>query len=384
MSNTNVEETLSDQTLPVQKSKKPSLLLWILGGVLFILMFVGAGSALGYQKALAARDAQQSTQVAQYLQDQFQLALKDYYLGNMENARQRLEAIIQMNPTYPGAVDLLTKVSLAINTTDTPTVEPTETLTPTPDKRGVEELFQQAKTSIAQKDWQTARDALDNLRKADRTYKTVEVDDLYYIILRNQGVQLITQGSLEMGLYDLSLAERFGYLDGQAEGLRSVSRLYLTGASFWEIDWNQAAQYFSQINSLYPSLHDASGMTADERWRTATLKYADQVAEAGDVCKAEKLYQSVVDLGKNPEVKPTLSAVKDACDAKNAPTATDTPKATSAEAGATNTPNPAQPTNTPEPPKPTEPPAPQPTNTPEPPQPTETPKPPPAEASPTP
>ena len=189
-----------------------------------------------------------------------------------------------------------------------------------------------------------------------------------------------------MGLYDLSLAERFGYLDGQAEGIRSGARLYLTGASFWEVDWQQAITYFEQVIQAYPSLFDkASGMTADERWRKATLGYADQLDAAGSVCKAEKLYQSIVDLGKNPEVKPTLEAAKQDCEGKNTPTPTEGPTATAtAVAGETATPVPTSegPTNTPAPtsagatntPEPTKTPEAKPTDTPQPP--TNTPEPP--------
>jgi hypothetical protein len=376
MSNSNIEDTQPDPvpTVPslIKSSKKPSRLYWILGGILLILILTGAGSYAGYIQAVGQRLALQQTQVAQNLDEQFKLALKDYYTGKMENARTRLEAIINSNPSYPGAVDLLTKVSLVINTKDTPTPAPTMTLTPTQDSRGVQDLLQQAKTSIAAKDWATAMAALDNLRKADRTYKTVEVDDLYYVILRNQGIALITQGSLEMGLYDLSLAERFGYLDAQAEGLRSVSRLYLTGASFWEVDWQQAASYFEQVYPLYPSLHDASGMSAEERWRKSILGYADQLNAAGSVCKAEKLYQQIVDLGKNPEVKPTLEAAKQDCEGKNTPTPTEGPTVTAtatAVAGETATPTPTQGAGVTNTPVPTTPPAA--TNTPEPTKPPE-------------
>ena len=360
-----------NQTVPETSPKKTTRLPWIIGGIFLILLLGAAGAGLGYQKALAQRQSIQSTQAADYLADQFQLALKDFYVGNLAFSRQRLEAIIQINPSYPGAADLLAKVSLAMSITDTPTVEPTPTLTPTPDNRGVEELFQQAKASILQKDWQTALNALDNLRKADRTYKTVEVDGLYYVILRNQGVELITKGSLEMGLYDLSLVERFGYLDGQAEGLRSVSEVYLIGASFWEVDWAQAIQYFDQIYQAYPSLHDASGMTAEQRWRIATLKYADQIADSGDACKAQTLYENVIAMGKNPEVEPTLSSVRNQCTEKNAPPPTNTPVPTTPPAvSVTNTPQPpAQPTNT-------QPPPPAATDTPLPPAPTNTPVPP--------
>jgi hypothetical protein len=70
---------------------------------------------------------------------------------------------------------------------------------------------------------------------------------MYYFALRNHGYDLITkEGNLEGGIYHLTLAERFGPLDNTANGLREGARIYITGASFWELNWEQGCSISSR------------------------------------------------------------------------------------------------------------------------------------------
>jgi hypothetical protein len=62
----------------------------------------------------------------------------------------------------------------------------------------------------------------------------------------------IQAGELEQGLFDLSSAEQIGPLDGEAEGVRSWATLYLSGASFWDVNLQRAIDIFQQIKEAYP------------------------------------------------------------------------------------------------------------------------------------
>ena len=87
-------------------------------------------------------------------------------------------------------------------------------------------------------------------------------------------IDLITQqGNLEGGIYHFTLAERFGTLDRDANGLREGARYYLIGASFWELDWKQALFYFDQVYRGWSGLWDGT-MTATERFHQASMRYA--------------------------------------------------------------------------------------------------------------
>jgi len=140
-------------------------------------------------------------------------------------------------------------------------------------------------------------EALDTIRKLDPTYKTAQVDGMYYFALRNNGFDLITkEGNLEGGIYYLTLAERFGPLDNTANGLREGARAYITGASFWELDWKQAVDIFSQVGLGWPSLWDGT-MTASQRYYNASMRYGDELFLKNDFCGAYEQYVNAMSMG---------------------------------------------------------------------------------------
>ncbi|MCC6271299.1 MAG: hypothetical protein IT190_08485 [Microbacteriaceae bacterium] len=177
----------------------------------------------------------------------------------------------------------------------TPTVAPT--LTATPDFSGAENAFVRAQQLVQAQDWPGALTALDTIRKLDATYKTAQVDGMYYFALRNQGHDLITkQGNLEGGIYYLTLAERFGPLDNTAIGLRDGARAYITGASFWELDWPQAISYFEQVGAGWPTMWDGS-MTASQRYFIALTSYGNELFAKQEFCDAYDVFETAAALG---------------------------------------------------------------------------------------
>jgi len=242
----------------------------------------------GYSSAIAARKSAEKESLTQQLTDQYSFALVDIQFGRYDAALQRLQFIIDKDPNYPGAAEKLTEVTILSNV-PTPTVTPT--LTPTPDFSGAESAFQRAQQLIQAQDWLGAMGALDTIRKLDQSYKTAQVDGMYYFALRNQGNDLITkEGNLEGGIYYLTLAERFGPLDNNSRGLRDGARLYIIGASFWELDWSEAVNYFSQVSIGYPSLWDGT-RTAGQRYYYALMRFGDELFALQDYCAAYDQYQ---------------------------------------------------------------------------------------------
>ena len=278
---------ISPDTQPKKVTSKRKRIVTILIGALILLAALALGGAAGYAQGIGVRVGAQQTSVSKILVEQFDLAQKDIENKRYETARQRLEYIIKQNQDYPGAVDLLTQlmVQMAITPSLTPTLTPT--ITPTPDLRAQETIFAQAQDQLKNSDWSGLLDSLDSLRKADPNYKTAQVDDMYYSALRNRGVDEILGNraysqttNLEGGIYDLTLAERFGPLDGLSDGMRTWARLYILGASFWELDWEQAVFYFEQVAQYAPNLRDSSNFTASQRYYQALLKYGDVQALA--------------------------------------------------------------------------------------------------------
>jgi hypothetical protein len=254
--------------------------------VLFLAILAGYGSGISVRKS------NETSVMSEQLSQQFQYALVDIEFGRYANARQRLEYIIDENPSFPGAQQKLTEV-LVLSNAPTPTITPS--LTPTPDFSGAEQAFAQAQQQIVAQDWAGAIGTLDQIRKLDPNYKTSQVDGMYYFALRNHGYNLITQqGNLEGGIYYFTLAERFGPLDRDAEGLRTGSRYYLIGASFWELDWEQVLFYFNQVAGY--GLWDGS-MTVSERIYIASMRYGDQLLSQERWCDAVTQYEAAQAIG---------------------------------------------------------------------------------------
>ncbi len=309
-------------------------------GFLLVVVMIALGALGGYQSGLGVRRHAEATLVARQLGEQMALAQDDVEAGRYDIARQRLEYIIENEPDYPGAVELLTQVEVLSHVTPTVTPTLTPTLTPTPDLSGAESIYARVQDLMAQEDWEGAVNALDELRKTAPDFRTADVDGLYYMALRNAGVaKIVADGELENGIYYLTQAERFGPLDGYADGLRAGARLYITGASFWELDWGQALYYFDQVYRTWPNLWDsASGYTAADRFRLASLHYGDILADQGKWCQAENNYDNAQAIYNDPQVAPTAQYVYRKC---HPPTATPLP--------VTATPTPGAPTPTPTP-----------------------------------
>ena len=274
------EPQVAADLAPQKKPKRSFWGFWL--SLLVIVVALGLGSMAGYGRGVSERMDAQSTQVTKQLDAQLALVQQDIDAGRYGIARQRLEYIIKQDPSFPGATDKLAQVMVASAITPSPVPTETPTLTPTPDLRNQEAIYAQARQQYDAKEWTGLMESLDSLRKADPTYNAVIVDGMYYTALRNRGMDQIlgigvyTISNMEGGIYDLTRAEKFGPLDGYADGLRNFTRMYIIGASFWDVNWPQAVDYFRQVSQYAPNLRDSSNVTSNQRLYRALLKYGDQ------------------------------------------------------------------------------------------------------------
>jgi len=262
--------------------------------LLVFLAIIGLGVFGGYQSGINVRKRAETSLISQQLTDQYSRALVDMQFGKYNTARQRLEYIISINPSFPGAIEKLTEVMVMTNI---PTPTPVFTLTPEliVDTTNYEALFAQAQQLTAAGQWQNALTVLDTLRQKNPTFNTVQVDGMYYFSLRNLGVDMIKSGNLEGGIYQLTLAERFAPLDNTAHILRDNARFYITAASFWELNWQLSAEYFSQLNGS--GIWDGT-MTATERYHIAAMRYGDELVQQEMYCEAYDQYMAAQAIGE--------------------------------------------------------------------------------------
>jgi len=302
-------------------SHRRSWLVTIIIGLTILFLIAVISAYGGYRSGITARQEAESTQLAGALKQQYQLGVQDLESGNYYRARQRFEYVIGLDPLYPGAAEGLSAVLFELNTTATPTLVPTPTLTPTPDMRDVQDIFDQGQEYLRNGEWDNAIETLLTLRKTNPEFSMVQVDGMLFIALRNRGKdKILLEQDLEGGIYDLTLAKRFGILDAEADGLLNWSQLYITGASFWEIDWGQASYYFSQVAPHLPNLMDKSGYTAGERYRLSTIEYGYYLAEQKKWCQSFEQLQLALSIAYDAQVEQDMNTVAERCAKGEEPT----------------------------------------------------------------
>jgi tetratricopeptide (TPR) repeat protein len=288
-----------------------------------------AGSNLGRSNH---QDAIRNTATEQY-----ELALEDLEAGRFEIAKERLEYIARIDPSYPGVTEHLAEAYYLLNA---PTSTPLVKSTPTPNLAPIEDLFEQAQEAFRNGDWTTTIETLIALRAEKPAYRAIEVDKLLFASLRNRGIARIEQeGHLEEGLYDLSRAERFGPLDRDADTWRSWAQLYLLANSYMGVDWPQAAYYFEQLYQMVPYLKGDTYL----KFARAAHAYGDQLYAADDPCSAQDQYAQSLAAWEDSSLLPTATKAASACQTATAPPPpppqdTSTPTGTPEESDVTPTP----------------------------------------------
>lgn len=193
---------------------------WLISGLIVFIAVVGL-AILGGIKAGGNTRSFDTTLDAQ-VEAFYQLGLGELDLQNdfCGRARERFEFVIQLDPNIPGIDEKLAAALMCNNLTATPTTQPTPTLSPTPDLRSQEEQYASVQALLLEENWDALLQSLDSLRDKFPTYMTIEIDRLYYLALRNRGVQrILVDGNLEGGIFDLNRVEQgFGTLDIQADG----------------------------------------------------------------------------------------------------------------------------------------------------------------------
>lgn len=315
------KETLSEEPPLIGKPEKKRKSKWTWIVFLLAIVIMGLSVFLGYRNGVQRRIQNERNMLMDQIAVQLDWVYKDMDAQRYENARTRLEYIIDKYPGFPGAAELLVEVMMKLEVpTPMPTIpvmEIEETdepeITPTPDTRASEEIFVQIGQLIAAEDWNQALDNIQKLKETNYGYKTVEVDGYYFIALRNRGIQRIWAGEIEQGMYDLSVAEQLGAIDSAAAGAKSWGSLYLTGASYWDVNWAGAVDIFSQLYAQMPFFTDSSGMNVTERYRVALYKLGDQFAVNGDYCTAASYYKKSLEVGVNLDIQVTATWLEQTC-----------------------------------------------------------------------
>jgi len=275
---------------------------------LLLIAVVVLAAGVGYRSGQNQRRTTLATTLGRAADEQFQLGLDDLAAARYELARQRFEYVINLDPGYPNAAQRLAEALVGLGE---PLQTPEPEATPTPNLAPVEDLFAQAQTAYGNNDWDVVIDTLLAMRAKDATYRAVEADGMMFSALRNRGLKRIkSEGLLEEGLYDLSLAERFSPLDSEAEEYRGWARLYLLANSFFGVNWAEATYYFGQVYVAAPYITNDVYL----KYAVASNKHGDELVAAGEPCDARDLYEQSLLAWENPDLVPTATKAYDLCE----------------------------------------------------------------------
>ena len=252
MSDQNLAETQPTTPEEPPARKKSTTWAWIVGGLLAVVLVAAAGGLGGYYAGIGDRKAVEKNQRDLAASMQFQLGVADLEAGRYTFAKQRFEYVIQLDPSYPGVLENMAKLTIILNATATPTVMPSPTAAPTLDLSGVEALLMQAKQMLAASDYNGTIAALDTLRKENISFKTMEVDGLYYKALGKRGVQKVSSGALEGGIYDFAVMHNYGPQDKDSKDMQEWAVMYISAARYFGWDWDKCREISGRNLPVYP------------------------------------------------------------------------------------------------------------------------------------
>ena len=285
---------------------RPRYVRAVLLGILLVLVAALISGSLGYYSGISQRKAEEENQRLTLAATHYQYGMEAMMSGNYEVAKVQFEYVIQIYPDFPDITEKYSEALINITKKQQTTALPTPTATL--DIQGAQALFQQAQTNMTNQEWCSAVDTIRNLRDEDYTYETLTVDGMLWTSLRNCAIQKINiEGDLEGGLYYFTLAEKFAPLDHDAITYSSMARQYVTGASYWEVDWAQVVYYFGQVYTSSPYLHDASGWTGIDRYRIGLSSYGDYLMSISEYCSAQEQYQLSINIQYDDDVADRLN-----------------------------------------------------------------------------
>lgn len=288
--------------------------------VALLLAVLGGAAYAGFQAGATQRgESLRATQAAD-LQTQFDLGLADLASKRYVAAATRFQYILDIEADYPGAAAKLAEVQALLNVTPTPVPYPAPT-TPPDSGDDPAKIYALIERRSNEGQWDAVISAATRLFTVDPAYKPVETAGLLFKALRNRGVARIQGDEMEAGIADLDQAAKFSLLDDEAKSHRAWARLYLAAKSYWEVNWAETVVILNQLYLLAPNFKGTTSLL-----RQATVKYAEQLAAAGQACEAAGQYTAAQQLAPDEATAAALTAAQTDC--QLTPTAETTPAVT--------------------------------------------------------
>jgi tetratricopeptide (TPR) repeat protein len=298
---------------------------WLLLLALVTILVLMGSAVTGYVAGAEQREQSQAQIRGELLQEQFDLGVADLEEGRLTVAKQRFEYILETDPDYPGARDLLTLIQQGLNE-PTSTPSPTATvqvLTPTPtiSLDSLDGLLEAARGANAREAWDETIEVLMVLKRRDPNYRLQEVNAEIFRAYRNRGMANIFLKDLERGIYDLTMASRVGTLDSQAQSWMRSAAFYQFANSFIGLDWREATINFADLCA-------AAIWDSCFKYARSAKEYGHMLAKEEDYCAASDQYSTSLNTRSDNQLEPTATWAHEACLTATASPPTPTPTGT--------------------------------------------------------
>ncbi len=283
--------------------------LGLILGVYALVAYLGWQS--GQRQRLTLAEQEQSAEITR----QVELARTDINQNSPDLALRRLEWVLQQQPDHPEARSLkaLAEQLRSQDATPTPFVipSPTADVTVTPvsaEDAEAAEALRQAEMLASAEDWAAAIPALIAFQQDFPEYERRRSDELLFNALVTHGTELLYTERAELGLSYLRQAATLGDLPQEALDQQQWALLYLSGISFYSVNWEVAIFYFRELCLSAPFFHDACS-----RLEQALVSYADGYLSIREYCPAEPLLQEAYGLSGSQAVADKLGAARAGC-----------------------------------------------------------------------
>ncbi len=262
--------------------------LALLIGLYVVVAYIGlqSGRTLREERLQQAREAE--------LTNQMQRSRTEIEAGNFALASRRLQWVLEQDPGYPQARELLDEAQEGVQG-GRPQAEATpDGMAPTPqagDTSGeagdaAASRLRQAEQLLEQALWDQAITALINLQHEYPNYERRQTDELLHRAYIAQGVDLLYGEQIELGLYYLDQAQRLGDLPQDVRDQQHWAELYLGGMGYFGVNWEVTLFYFRDLCLAAPFFHEACSKLVE-----ALVAYGDLYAAQLDWCPAQGLYE---------------------------------------------------------------------------------------------
>jgi hypothetical protein len=293
------------------------LILGITGVVLIaVAIAMATFSIVSYVAVQQAEEeqAEESRRVLlNELENQMSLARDNFAESNLELALKRLEWILDLDPGYAEAVQLLGEVQSALD--QSATSEPTGTSIPLPTPTSSfdsdaepEAIFSQLEELIQDEQWLSAVNELTAFQFQYPNFSRRETDRMLFDASTNLGLELLQGDQIELGLYYITQAEKLGDLPEEIDAYRTWAELYLLGIGYFGVDWGQTIYYFRGLCSAAPYYQDSC-----TRLYESLVAYGDIFTAALDWCPAEELYFEAILYDANDVLTQKLEDARAKC-----------------------------------------------------------------------